>query len=67
MEKNFDDIFESINLLHKKYSSEDYLKNLDHFNKSSKELADILEKYNIEDKNANNKKVKKIRKQKERN
>ena len=33
MEKNFDDIFESIKLLHKKYNSEDYLNNLDNFNK----------------------------------
>ena len=48
MEKNFDDILESIKLLHKKYNSEDYLNNLDNFNKSSKDLEEILEKYNTE-------------------
>ncbi|MBR2703954.1 MAG: hypothetical protein IKE91_00605 [Clostridia bacterium] len=49
MEKNFDDIFESIKLLHKKYNSEDYLNNLDNFNKSSKDLEEILEKYNTDE------------------
>ena len=48
MEKNIENIFESIKLLHKKYNSEDYLNNLDNFNKSSKDLEEILEKYNIE-------------------
>ncbi|MBQ3407715.1 MAG: hypothetical protein IJH12_00735 [Clostridia bacterium] len=49
MEKNFEDIFESIKLLHKKYNSQDYLNNLDNFNKSSKELEKILEKYNTDE------------------
>ncbi len=49
MEKNFEDIFESIKLLHKKYNSEDYLNNLDNFNKSSKDLEEILEKYNTDE------------------
>ncbi len=49
MEKNFEDIFESIKLLHRKYNSEDYLTNLDNFNKSSKELEKILEKYNTDE------------------
>ena len=49
MEKNFDDIFESIKLLHKKYNSEDYLNTLDNFNKSSKDLEEILEKYNTDE------------------
>lgn len=48
MERKFDDIFESIKLLHKKYNSKDYLNNLDNFNKSSKDLEQILEKYNTD-------------------
>ena len=49
MDKNFEDIFESIKVLHKKYSSQDYLNNLDNFNKSSKDLQQILEKYNTDE------------------
>lgn len=45
MKKNFEDIFESIKQLHKKYSSEEYLTNLENFDKSSKDLEQILEKY----------------------
>jgi len=48
MKENFEDIFESIKVLHKKYNSKDYLNNLDNFNKSSKELERILEKYNTD-------------------
>ena len=50
MEKNFDDIFESIKQLHKKYNSEEYLNNLDNFNRNSKELEKILEKYKNDEK-----------------
>ena len=60
MEKNFDDIFESIKQLHKKYSSEDYLKSLDGFNKNSKELEKILEKYKT-DSNKDKKKKSKLK------
>lgn len=60
MEKNFDDILESIKLLHKKYSSEDYLNNLDNFNKSSKDLEEILEKYNVEEEKGHKKRKRKI-------
>jgi len=56
MDKNFEDIFESIKILHKKYSSQDYLENLDNFNKSSKDLEEILEKYNINDEKGHKKK-----------
>ena len=59
MNKDFDDIFESIKQLHKKYSSEDYLKNLDSFNENSKELEKILEKYKKEEVNKKNKGKKK--------
>lgn len=48
MNKNFEDIFESINSLHKKYSSKQYLDNLENFDKNSKELSKILEKYKID-------------------
>lgn len=49
MEKNFEDIFESIKLLHKKYNSKDYVDNLDNLCKSSKDLEQILEKYNTDE------------------
>lgn len=58
MNKNFEDIFESINLLHKKYSSKQYLNNLENFNKNSKELSEILEKYRIDKKDVEKKKIK---------
>lgn len=45
MKSDFNDIFESIKQLHKKYNSEEYLQNISHFNESSKELEEILEKY----------------------
>lgn len=47
MNRKFEDIFESINLLHKKYSSKEYLETLENFNNSSNELVQILEKYKI--------------------
>lgn len=56
MDKNFEDIFESIKVLHKKYSSQDYLNNLDNFNKSSKDLEEILEKYNTDEEKGHKKK-----------
>ncbi|MBR2743706.1 MAG: hypothetical protein IKE01_00200 [Clostridia bacterium] len=49
MDKGFDDIFESLKQLHKKYSSEEYLSNLDTFNKNSEELQTLLEKYNTDE------------------
>ncbi len=65
MEENFEDIFESINSLHKKYSSKEYRENIDNFNENSKELERILEKYRTDKKcTANednkNKKLKKV-------
>ena len=47
MKEKFSDIFESINSLHKKYSSQEYLKTLDNFNNTSKDLVRTLEKYKI--------------------
>lgn len=58
MNKNFEDIFESINSLHKKYSSKKYFDNLENLNKNSKELSMILEKYRIDDKDVEKKKIK---------
>lgn len=55
MKENFDDIFESIKQLHKKYNSDDYLSNLDNFNQNSKELEKILEKYKKDDTKAKSK------------
>lgn len=60
MEDKFEDIFESIKLLHRKYNSEEYLNNLDNFNKSSKDLEQILEKYNTEDRKTKKKRKRKI-------
>lgn len=51
MEEKFDDIFETIHSLHKKYSSQNYLKTLDNFNKSSEDLIKTLEKYKIHTEN----------------
>ena len=48
MEENFKDILDSINTLHKKYRSKEYLETIEHFNRDSKDLVKILEKYNIE-------------------
>ena len=64
MNKNFEDIFESINSLHKKYSSKQYLNSLENFDKNSKELSEVLEKYRIDEFDSKNKKtVKNIKKQ----
>lgn len=59
MEDNFKDIFETIDSLHKKYSSKEYLENLENFNKNSNDLMKILEKYKV---NQNKGKSIKIRK-----
>lgn len=61
MNKNFEDIFESINSLHKKYSSKQYLDNLEKFDKNSKELSEILEKYRIDEKDVEKKKIKSVK------
>lgn len=61
MNKNFEDIFESINSLHKKYSSKQYLSNIENFNKNSKELVEILEKYRIDKKDVEKKKIKLVK------
>jgi len=64
MNKNFEDIFESINSLHKKYSSKQYLNSLENFDKNSKELSEVLEKYRIDEFDSKNKKtVKNTKKQ----
>lgn len=47
MNKEFNDIFESINLMHKKYSSKEYIENIDKFTNNSKDLEQILEKYDV--------------------
>ena len=44
MNKNFSDIFDSINGLHKKYSSKEYVETIEKFDAKSKELIEILEK-----------------------
>ena len=57
MNKEFNDIFESINLMHKKYNSKEYLENIDNFTNSSKDLEQILEKYNVDNSNKKRKKL----------
>lgn len=47
MNNEFNDIFETINRMHKKYNSKEYLENLDKFSTDSKDLEQILEKYNV--------------------
>ena len=47
MEENFKDILDSINTLHKKYRSKEYLETIEHFNRDSKDLVKILEKYKV--------------------
>lgn len=47
MKEKFNDIFETINLMHKKYGSQDYLENLEELKKSSNDLVKILEKYKV--------------------
>lgn len=51
MKENFSDIFETIDLLHKKYKSKDYLNTIENFDKNSKELVEILEKYKVDNTN----------------
>lgn len=48
MENNFKDIFETISTLHKKYSTKQYLENIENFNKDSNDLVKILEKYKVD-------------------
>ena len=48
MDKDFDDIFESINLMHKKYSSKEYIDSINNFSNNSKDLEQWLEKYNTD-------------------
>lgn len=43
----FSDIFKSINLLHEKYRSKEFIEKNEILNKDSKEIAKILEKYKI--------------------
>ena len=47
MKSEFNDIFEAINVMHKKYSSKEYLENMDKFSNNSKDLESILEKYKV--------------------
>jgi hypothetical protein len=47
MKDKFNDIFDTINLLHKKYNSKDYLKNIENFKNDSQDLVEILEKYKV--------------------
>ena len=63
MEENFKDILDSINTLHKKYRSKEYLETIEHFNRDSKDLVKILEKYKV---NENKSKVNKIKKTKKK-
>ncbi len=48
MNEQFDDILESINLMHKKYKSKEYIENIDKFSNDSKDLEQILEKYKVD-------------------
>lgn len=47
MREEFSDIFDTIKLLHKKYSSHEYLENLEKFKNDSQDLVNILEKYKV--------------------
>lgn len=62
MKSEFNDIFEAINIMHKKYSSKEYLENIDNFSNNSKELENILEKYNVNKPKAKHKKVRLFKK-----
>lgn len=62
MKSEFNDIFESINLMHKKYNSKEYLDNIDNFSNSSKDLEQILEKYNVNKPNVKHKKIRLFKK-----
>ena len=59
MNKNFSDIFDSINGLHKKYSSKEYVETIEKFDAESKELIEILEKYKVKPNNTKDSKLKK--------
>lgn len=48
MNKEFNDIFESINLMHKKYSSKEYIESIDNFSNNSEDLEKMLEKFNTD-------------------
>lgn len=68
MEENFKDILDSINTLHKKYRSKEYLETIEHFNRDSKDLVKILEKYKVnENKIKKTKKKVKLKKNYEKN
>lgn len=62
MKSEFNDIFEAINLMHKKYSSKEYLENIDNFSNNSKDLVQILEKYNVNKPRIKHRKIKMFRK-----
>lgn len=62
MNSEFKDIFETINQMHKKYNSKEYLENLDKFSTDSKDLEQILEKYNVNKPIEKNKKIKLFKK-----
>lgn len=48
MNKEFNDIFESINLMHKKYNSKEYIESIDNFSNNSEDLEKMLEKFNTD-------------------
>lgn len=48
MNKEFNDIFESINLMHKKYSSKEYIDSINNFNNNSDDLEKMMEKFNTD-------------------
>lgn len=62
MKEEFNDIFEKIGVLHKKYSTSSYLENIERFNKDSKDLINILEKYKVKNVQNSNNKIKKHQK-----
>ena len=61
MEENFKDILDSINTLHKKYRSKEYLETIEHFNRDSKDLVKILEKYKVNENKSKENKIKKTK------
>lgn len=62
MKENFKDILDSINTLHKKYRSKEYLETIEHFNRDSKDLVKILEKYKVNENRSKENKIKKTKK-----
>lgn len=62
MEENFKDILDSINTLHKKYRSKEYLETIEHFNRDSKDLVKILEKYKVNENKSKENKIKNTKK-----